>query len=189
MIKYLSEIAKIDSGKSFRNKIDNDPNGNCLVIQMKDISYESQEFIGNPQIISQNEVRPEQLLQKGDILFLAKGNNNYAIEYNLNVLAVTVSLFFVIRPNHSVVDSQFLTWFLNASNAQAYFKENREGASVGNIRKEVIEKLEIELPDLNRQKQIAKLNQLLKEEKRITKKYIESKEAFINSSISKLLLS
>lgn len=187
MIKYLSEIAKIDSGKSFRNKIDSDPNGDCLVIQMKDISYESQEFIGKPQIISQNEVRPEQLLQKGDILFLAKGNNNYAIEYNLNMPAVTVSLFFVIRPNHSEVDSQFLTWFLNASNAQAYFKENREGASVGNIRKEVIEKLEIELPDLNRQKQIAKLHQLILAESILTLEYLKKRKILINQYFNTLL--
>lgn len=183
----LSNIAKIDSGKSFRNRIDDNPNGNCLVIQMKDVSYDNQTISGTPQTISIDRVSPGQLLEKGDILFTAKGNNNIAIEYNLDQPAVAVSLFFVIKPNRNIVNPQFLTWYLNSPTSQAYFAENREGATVGNIRIDVLKNLEIELPEFEKQNLIAKLNQLKLDEKIITIEYLEKKELFINQTMLNLI--
>ncbi len=187
MKRCLIEIAKIDSGKSFRHRIDDDPNGNCMVIQMKDVSHENQTIDGSPQSISLNDVNPEQLLDKGDILFMAKGNNNFAIEYNLDQPAVAVSLFFVIKPNRNIVNPQYLTWYLNSPTAQAYLAENREGASVGNIRIDVLRNIEIEIPDLNRQDQIAKLNNLLLVEKTMTTEYMELKESYLKNIMLNLI--
>lgn len=187
MKNYLSEIAKIDSGKSFRHRIDDDPYGNCVVIQMKDVSYENQAIDGSPQSISLDDVNPEQLLDKGDILFMAKGNNNFAIEYNLDQPAVAVSLFFVIKPNRNIVNPQYLTWYLNSPTAQAYFSENRVGATVGNIRIDVLRNMEIEIPKLHLQSQIARLNQLKIEEKIITIEYLEKKELLLNHTMLNLI--
>ncbi|MEN9973925.1 MAG: hypothetical protein RIS20_2272 [Bacteroidota bacterium] len=188
MKKCLIDIAKIDSGKSFRHRIDGDANGNCMVIQMKDVSHENQTIDGSPQSISLDDVNPEQLLDKGDILFMAKGNNNFAIEYNLDQPAVAVSLFFVIKPNRNIVNPQYLTWYLNSPTAQAYLAENREGATVGNIRIDVLRNIEIEIPNLDRQDQIAKLSQLLIEEKILNKKYIEMKETYLKTTMLKLIV-
>lgn len=187
MKRCLLDIAKIDSGKSFRHRIDDDPNGNCLVIQMKDVSYENQTIDGSPQSISLDDVNPEQLLDKGDILFMAKGNNNFAIEYNLDQPAVAVSLFFVIKPNRNLVNPQYLTWYLNSPSAQAYLAENREGATVGNIRIDVLRNMEIGLPEFEKQNQIAKLNKLKIEEKITTMEYLEKKELLINQTMSNLI--
>lgn len=183
----LSNIAKIDSGKSFRQRIDDDPNGTCLVIQMKDVSYVNQTIDGSPQSISLDDVNPEQLLDKGDILFIAKGNNNFAIEYNLDQPAVAVSLFFVIKPNRNIVNPQFLTWYLNSPTAQAYFAENREGATVGNIRIDVLRNLKIHLPELKIQNKIGQLNELVHAENTLTFDYLKKKKTFINQYFNTLL--
>lgn len=187
MKKCLKEVARIDSGRSFRHRIDSDPKGTCLVIQMKDVSHENQSIIGSPQSIAIDEINPEQLLNKGDILFMAKGNNNFAVEYNLDSPAVAVSLFFVIKADRSVMNSKYLTWYLNSPMAQAYFVENREGATVGNIRKEVLEKLLVKLPPLKRQEQIAKLNQLLLEEKSLINDYLGKKDIFFKQTMMNLI--
>lgn len=176
----LSNISKVDSGKSFRQRIEDEPNGNCLVIQMKDISNEQLTISGSPHSILIDEMNSSQLLESGDILFMAKGNNNFAVMYASDQPAVAVSLFFIIRPNRNMVDPAYLTWYLNAPAAQSYFHENRLGATVGNIRKEALEKIEIELPSLDKQKQIAKLNNLLSKEKAMTNEYLEKKEVFLN---------
>lgn len=184
---HLSNISKVDSGKSFRQRIEDEPNGNCLVIQMKDISNEQLTISGSPHSILIDDINSSQLLASGDILFMAKGNNNFAVMYASDQPAVAVSLFFIIRPNRNQVDSEYLTWYLNAPSAQSYFHENRLGASVGNIRKEALEMLEVELPSLDRQKQIAKLNNLLREEKALTNEYMEKKEVFLNQTMMNLI--
>lgn len=187
MLKILlNKISKIDSGKSFRNRIEDDPNGSCWVIQMKDISNEQLAITGNPQSILLNEINPSQLLKKGDILFMAKGNNNFAVMYNSEQPAVAVSLFFIIRPDFKVIDPEYLTWFLNSPSAQMYFHERRLGASVGNIRKDTLEELEIDFPSMEKQKQIAFLNRLIQEEKKITHEYLETKGLYMNQILLNL---
>jgi restriction endonuclease S subunit len=184
---FLKNISKVDSGKSFRQRIEDEPNGNCLVIQMKDISNENLTILGSPHSIQLDQTNTSQLLSSGDIIFMAKGNNNFAVMYASDQPAVAVSLFFIIRPNRDKVDSEYLTWYLNAPIAQSYFHENRLGASVGNIRKEALEMLEVELPSLDRQKQIAKLNNLLREEKALTNEYMEKKEVLLNQTMLNLI--
>lgn len=183
----LNNVSKIDSGKSFRQRIEDDPNGTCLVIQMKDISNEQLTITGSPQSILIDDINPSQLLAYGDILFMAKGNNNFAVMYQSDQPAVAVSLFFIIRPKRDKIDPEYLTWYLNAPTAQSYFHENRLGASVGNIRIDALRELEVELPEMNRQKQIAKLNSLLREEKALTNEYMEKKEVFLNQTMLNLI--
>ena len=183
----LNKISKVDSGKSFRQRIEDDPNGGCWVIQMKDISNERLVITGSPQSILLDEVNPNQLLRKGDILFMAKGNNNFAVLYNSDQPAVAVSLFFIVRPKQDEVNPEYLAWFLNSPTAQAYFHERRLGASVGNIRKEALEGLEVELPSLERQGQVATLNKLMREEKKLTYEYLEKKELFLNQIMLNLI--
>jgi len=184
----LKKIAKIGSGQSFRHKIEHNPNGACRVIQMKDISNERLDIVGKPLCVNRKDVNPNQLLNKGDILFMAKGNNNFAVLFNSDMPAVAVSLFFIIRPNQSLVNPEFLTWFLNSSSAQSYFYEQRLGASVGNIRKDALENLAINLPSIDKQVQIAKLNRLMQKEKLITTEYLEKKELFLNQIMLNLSL-
>ena len=107
--------------------------------------------------------------------------------YDSDKPAVAVSLFFVIKPKRKEIDPEYLTWYLNSPAAQSYFHERRLGASVGNIRKEALETLEIELPEMNRQKQIAKLNSLLREEKELTNEYMEKKEVYLNHTMLNLI--
>lgn len=183
----LNGIAKIGSGQSFRHKIEHNPTGTCWVIQMKDISYEHLSIIGEPLSIDLEDINPNQLLNKGDILFMAKGNNNFATLYDSEKPAVAVSLFFIVRPNPNLVNPEFLTWFLNSSSAQSYFHEQRLGASVGNIRKDALESLEVVLPSLERQDQIANLNKLMRKEKLITTEYLEKKELFLNQTMLNIL--
>lgn len=183
----LKNISKIDSGKSFRHRIEDSPSGNCWVIQMKDISNEALAIVGSPQSIVLDEINPNQLLQKGDILFMAKGNNNFAVMYDSDNHAVAVSLFFIVKPKRNKVDPEYLTWYLNSSTAQSYFHERRLGATVGNIRKEALEKIEVVLPSIEKQRQIVKLNNLLRVEKHLTKNYMEKKEIYMNGLMNQII--
>ena len=188
MQKYcLNNISKIDSGKSFRHRIESIPNGECLVIQMKNISSDHSAIVGEPQSISLYGINHNQLLNNGDILFMAKGNKNFATLYQSDHPAIAVSLFFIIRPDRNKVLPEYLTWFLNSSKAQAYFGQRQLGTSIKNIRKDALAQLEVDVPDMNKQKQIAELNNLMRTEKYLTQEYLEKKEVYLNQTMINLI--
>lgn len=182
----IKQVAIIDSGKSFRKKPDIITSDGCWLIQMKDVSPEG--LVQQPQSISLNEVSHGQLLNYGDLIFVAKGKYNYAVVYDREHPATAVSLFFIIRPNLKQVDPWYLAWFLNSKRGQQYFDKFRMGSSVGNIRKSVLENMEIVLPNLEKQHKVAKLSQLLQHERSLTEKYIEKRELLIDESINSILL-
>jgi restriction endonuclease S subunit len=132
MQKYsLKTISKIESGKSFRKKPEENPEGNCLLLQMKDVSING--ITDSPLKISMEDINPNNLLKNGDILFVAKGNHNYATTFRSTEPTVAISAFFVIRPDISRVYPEYLAWYINSPEAQKQFEKGRMGATVGNI--------------------------------------------------------
>jgi hypothetical protein len=183
MQKYtLNKLAKIESGKSFRKKPDEDLNGNCLLLQMKDVSIDG--INQNPLRVMIEEVNPNHLLQDGDVLFVAKGNNNYATAFRSSQSTVAISVFFVIRPNISVIYPEYLAWYINSKEAQIQFEKGRMGATVGNIRKGVLEKLKVPVPSIEAQISIESINRLWRQEKNMTLKLLEKKEIYYNNLLT-----
>lgn len=178
-------VAEIFSGKSFRSKPEHIKDGGCHLIQMKDISIDG--FVETPMSIELNDVNPAHLLRRGDLLFVAKGNKNYALVYDSDMPAVAISLFFVLRPKSELVDFNFLAWYINSSKGQQYFEQHRMGASVGNIRKSVLENIPIVLPELAIQKQISQLDKSVRIERVMTQQYLQKKETYVNQSILNLI--
>lgn len=188
MIKTpLKHLSQIESGKSFRGRVEDNAEGDCWVLQMKDISKGAIHIVGSPQRIALDQVSEHQLLQKGDILFLAKGNSNFAYVYNQDQNAIAVSFFFVIRVDKVKLDPGYLAWFINSTDGQSYLQEKRVGASVGNILKKDLEDMPIPMPSLQVQSMIAGLSLKKMEEKLLSDLIFEKTELFINESLKKHL--
>ncbi|MCB9247029.1 MAG: restriction endonuclease subunit S [Flavobacteriales bacterium] len=179
-------LAAIDSGKSFRTKPEfvDGPDGVGL-IQMKDVSPSG--VSSNLMKIDRNDVNTDQLLQNGDVLFVAKGNNNFAVTFWSSDPAVAASFFFVIRPDMNQIHPEYLTWYINSSPAQQYFEQHRMGATVGNIRKKVIEDLSVPLPDISTQVKIESIYGLWEREKETTQKLLEQKERYYNNLLADIM--
>jgi len=183
MKKKLTKVAAIFSGQTFRKKVQNDPDGTVWVIQMKDLNDEYTGLKDLPHAVQESEISKNQILKKGDILFLAKGRNNPAIIYNYDQPAVAVSLFFVIRPN-DLVQPEYLSWYLNRAQSQGYFNSMKEGALVGNIKKSVLENLEIELPSTEVQQNVANLYGLSQREEKISNELVEIRKDYIDNLLN-----
>ncbi len=181
MQKKLKEIATIFTGQTFRSKVENNPEGKVWVIQMKDLNEDYTTLSGIPHAVNFNEISNNQLLQPGDVLFLARGNNNSAFEYNFNHPAVVVSLFFVIRLETSDVLPGYLTWFLNSQITQRYLITAREGASVSSIKKSILDELTIQILDKSKQELIAGIYNLSIRERQLTKELMNEKQTLIQS--------
>jgi restriction endonuclease S subunit len=183
----LNNIADIFTGQTFRSKVENNPEGEVWVIQMKDLNKNYTGISSKPNTVNFNDVSQKQLLRKGDILFLSKGNNNVAFTYESGQPAVAVSLFFVIKVKSPEVLPGYLTWYLNSPATQKFLMTMREGASVSSIKKSIFDEMLIELPKVKKQELIANIYKLSIREEELMSQLIEEKKQYIQTALTNQL--
>lgn len=114
------------------------------------------------------------LLKKGDVLFAAKGNKNFAAWYESDDVPVVASTsFFVIRLNDWNVLPGYLAWFLNHPDTQVILKGQARGSAIASISKAVLSELKIPVPTVQKQELILKITMLRNRESKL-KQQIEN---------------
>ena len=169
VLKTITKPGGIASGYSFRGKINGVPHGNLRVIQLKDMENEYTSIGNDCVLIGAEEIKEKYYLEKGDILFISKGGNNYAIVFDLDDVlpSVASSVFYVIKVNTLQADPYFVAWYINQTPVQQYFQEHAAGTYSLSIKKVVVENIPLQLPPLETQKKIAKVAQLAQKEQYI----------------------
>jgi restriction endonuclease S subunit len=129
-------------------------------------------------------ISEKHLLKDGDVLFAAKGTKNFAAVFeNHNEPSVASTSFFVIRPTDNKVLPQFLAWFLNNHTTQTLLKGQAIGTSIPSISKQVLENLEIPVPDIKTQRVIVEISKLRNKEKSLKQKIESLREKQIQQQI------
>ena len=147
--------------------------GEVVYLQSKDFD-ENGEIVDElyPYLIWDSRIE-KHLLQKGDVLFAAKGTRNFAACYvDDKIAAVASTSFFVIRLQDNSVLPEYLAWYLNHPSIQSKLKGCAKGTSIVSISKAVLVKLEITIPTVAKQRMILDIYNLRKLEKK-TKEKIE----------------
>lgn len=187
-IPLKSVLYSISSGFSFRNKIENDQNGDLLVVQLRDLADGYSAIRRNLTKVSSKLVGRSYILEKGDVLFIAKGSNNYALEFDLNLPNVIASsAFFVLRPDKATVVPGYLAWYLNQGDAQRYFKQNTAGTYVPNINIGTVENMSIQIPSMETQLKIVAIDRLRKHERLLQEEIARKNDVVIQAILSQLL--
>lgn len=161
----LRTIADIQVGYQAKAGIRERAQGTHLLIQGKD-------FDSFHRLRSENltaffpERKPETYsVRKGDILFQARGmvHFSYCIEEELeNTLAA--GSFYILRTKKENLLPQYLSWWLNQPEAQAYFKTEARGAGISFISKETLSRVKVRVPPLSIQKKVVKIVTLARHE-------------------------
>ena len=137
----------------------------------------------HPDLVADG-ISEKHLLKDGDVLFAAKGTKNFATVFeNHNEPSVASTSFFVIRPTDNKVLPQFLAWFLNNHTTQTLLKGQAIGTSIPSISKQVLENLEIPVPDIKTQKAIVEISKLRNNEKSLKQKIEALREKQIQQQI------
>ena len=111
-------------------------------------------------------ISEKHLLKDGDVLFAAKGTKNFAAVFeNHNEPSVASTSFFVISLVGKKVLPQYLAWFLNSHTTQTLLRGQAIGTSIPSISKQVLENLEITVPNIEIQKAILEITKLRNKEK------------------------
>lgn len=158
--------------------------GELVYLQAKHFDeYGQLHAVLYPDLIAEG-ISDKHLLKEGDVLFAAKGAKNFAAVFeNHNEPAVASTSFFVIRPMDKKLLPQYLAWLLNSHATQTLLKGQAIGTSIPSISKQVLENLEISVPNIEKQEAILQITKLRNREKALKQKIEMLREKQIQQKI------
>lgn len=158
--------------------------GELVYLQSKHFDeYGQLHSVLHPDLIAEG-ISEKHLLKNGDVLFAAKGTKNFATVFeNFNEPSVASTSFFVLRPTDKKVLPDYLAWFLNSHSTQTLLKGQAIGTSIPSISKQVLENLEITVPNIEIQKAILQITKLRNKEKSLKQKIESLREKQIQQQI------
>ena len=184
----LARIATISAGYPFRGKVDELPDGEVAVIQMRNadpvngIDWPSLSRVALPRVSA------KAFLAVGDVILSTRGGRNiaYCMEGRQEQVVCSPH-FFVIRAKRQAILPEFLTWQLNQKPAQDHFAAGATGSYILNLKREVVERLPIVVPPLAEQQLIVEFDAAAKAERVILNRLIENRMVEM-AAIAKRLL-
>lgn len=186
MIK-LKNIAQVSSGMTFRVRIDVATGGGVRVIQMKDLGNDNRVHLSKAIQIDHPKPKDYQLARRGDLIFCSRGQKNTAALLQEEVKNTIVAAPLLrVRPNLERVVPEFLCWWINQSASQAYFASRSEGTSLKMLSKPSLENLNVILPPVQQQKQIADFFRLAMREQELLSNIQNRKAAYTHGILMQI---
>lgn len=174
----VGKIAVLQAGYPFRGAIEEVPDGDVHVVQMKDVDPEGRvAWTGTLRTMLPGRRRPE-WLREGDVLFVAKGARFYAalVDRPPEQAVCSPALFRIRVSEPALIDPAFLAWQINQPPFQRQLHQAAEGSGQLSIRRPVLEALILSLPPLARQRSVVALADLARRERRALQHLINNRE-------------
>lgn len=184
-LKSILKYDGLSSGYSFRGKIKNIHNGSLRVVQLKDFEENYTSIGNNCVLIDGEKIKTKNYLVDGDVLFISKGANNFALSYrdSEDIPTIASSALFVLKINNNLANPDFVAWYINQSKVQNYFKTNESGTYTTSINKATLEDAPIALPSLEIQTKIAEIANLHNKEFMISNSLMELKNKLTTAQL------
>lgn len=189
MINKIVNIATIQSGYHFKEKIENDKVGAIQFIQLKDIDEYNKINYSNLLKYNLPNIRSTQFLEQGDILIKCRGISfTSAVVDDRIKNAVATSHFFVLKiRDRSFILPEYLSWFLNDAPTQRKIKTGTGGTYMQVLNKTFLENLEIQIPSMEIQQKVVNLKSLNEHEQKLLNKKVELKKLLIDLQLRKII--
>lgn len=183
MKKKIKDIAEIQIGYQFRARLEPTPNGNYSVIQIKDFDDSQNLQTSDIYKVNLKSDAERYIINKGDILFLARGQRNYAIPIKDELKStIAASYFFILRLINKDVLPEYLAWYIKQAPAQEYLHNTaRRGTHMPVVPKSSFENMLLDVPPLEVQAKIVKLASLLEKECQLQNKLQEKRNLLVNA--------
>ncbi len=174
----LASVCEILPGYPFRGKVPEAEGSDIRVVQIKDVSVELGIRWDGCQTTTLTGKKDPGWLRPGDVLFVAKGNRNFAVSVDHSIeqaaiQAVAAPVFYLLRC-HTQLLPEYLAWWLNQEPSQRYFEQNAEGSQVKSIRRSVLAETPLALPALRQQAALAALQQNLRQQQQTLQQLISN---------------
>lgn len=178
----IAELASVFTGYHFRGSVTHKPNGRYAVIQAKDVD---DSFRFDPDKLARVDLGIEAeryLLQRGDVLFLSRGQYPWAMPLSDLVRpTITPSSFYVMRADWDRIRPEYLAWYINHDDTQATLRIMATGSNIPFVSRAAFEKLPVLLPPIAVQKKIIALMELEEAEQKLLYKLAHNRKRLVES--------
>ena len=180
----LKEIANIQFGYYGQPSKD----GTIPYLQAKHFN-EYGQYIGEHDTFLEEDAKSvANLLQDGDVLFVAKGFRFFATVFNEDFgNAIASSIFFVLRPDKTRIIPAYLVSVLNLPKNLLHFQQAGAGSTIPSIRKNELADFTFNLLSLEQQQNVVALQELYFKDIQITDALIKEKQKLFQTTISKII--
>lgn len=177
----LSDLVELRAGHPFRGSVPAAAAGNAYALQMRDVSPEAGVGWGGVVRTALDTRKSPDWLQRGDVVFVARGMRNYALcMEDVPQPTVCSQYFFLLRvrsaPLLPSLLPEFLAWQINRAPAQRYLASNAEGSDQLSIRRGVLEDLPLVVPSIEQQQRIVAFGLAARRERQLLEQLIRNGE-------------
>ena len=183
----LEKIATVQTGYSFRSRLESLESGAVAVIQMKDLTSANRVSCDELVRVDMEMPKEHHLVRAGDLVFRSRGlTSNSALLMDDPGAAVLAAPLLRIRVTSASVLPEYLNWTISQLPAQSYLTSCAEGTALKMISKQSLENLELVIPSLARQRFVIEMAALAAEEERILKALTEKRQQYISATLVQL---
>lgn len=183
----LEKIATVQTGYSFRSRLESLAFGAVAVIQMKDLTSANHVCCDELVRVDMELPKEHHLARPGDLVFRSRGlTSNAALLIDDPGAAVLAAPLLRIRVSSAAVLPEYLNWYISQLPAQSYLTSCAEGTALKMISKQSLENLEIFIPSLARQQFVVEMAALAAKEERILKALTEKRQQYISATLVQL---
>lgn len=157
----LNDLAEVHTAVVFRDQAPQEhPDGNVRALAIRDVvSSTPVSWSELPRVVVAEKYLAN-CLQEGDVVIPSRGDYYRAWLFTAaNVPVLPVGQLNVIRPAAGL-DAGYLVWFLNLPTTGAKLKQMLTGTSIKALTKTALQTLEVDVPDMGRQRHIAEIDEL-----------------------------
>lgn len=187
LMKYeLGKLADVRLGYQARGRIEPDPRGTHRIIQFKDIDTVEGLKLDDIYTIKPARDVANSLVRAGDVLFLSRGTRNIACHIDADLdNAIAAGNIYIIRAKTNKLLPAYLVWYINQPNVQHRLKEMASGVTIQTIPISVFAAMEIAVPPVAVQENIARLAALHLKEQVLTRELMEKREQLVQAVCQK----
>lgn len=159
MTSHLAALAQVHTAVVFRDQApQEDPHGNVRALAIRDlVASKPLHWHDLPRVAVQDKYLAH-CLQPGDVVIPSRGDYYKARLFEgADEPVFPVGQLNVIRPGNGL-DARYLVWYLNQKSTQAKISLMLTGTSIKALTKTALLLLEVEVPPLSKQRQIAELD-------------------------------
>ncbi|MBD3385576.1 restriction endonuclease subunit S [candidate division KSB1 bacterium] len=181
----LKSLATVQMGYSFRARLEASEGGDVAVIQMKDLLDDNTVDCGDLVRIDMEPVKEHHLVRKGDLVFRSRGHTSTAAilaqEPGKAIIAAPLLRIRITKPDKIL--PEYLNWYIGRRDAQFFLNSRARGTTQKMINKQVIEELEVVLPNLKTQKNIVELAALSTREQTLLHALANKRENYLSAKL------
>ncbi len=193
MQKKLGEMANIVTGYTFRDSLENDPNGSISVLQARNISTSHDvSNLAGLTLISPQSLRTPYFLEYNDVLIVSRGSGigsfRSAVFASRDKNVIASSSLHIIRVTDVTILPKYISLYLNSVDGQKALSQIVTGSSyIQSILLKNLMNLEIPTPPIHLQKSIIALHENIIEQEKLLSRKNQLKKNIINSTFSNLI--